>query len=133
MSKPVPEMKEPLRGLDQIVAYLLLYVRTLQRWERNAHLPVHLQLPRKLGSIHALRTELDEWLANRTVPQPRDLERFPTRDPRAYELYLEGRQQFHQFRRKSFEHARELFSRAIGFDAECAIAHAGFADCCSYL
>jgi len=133
MSKPAPEVKEPLRGWKQIGAYLHRDIRTVQRWERDEHLPVHRQLHRKLGSIHASRAELDEWLANRTVPQPRDPERFPTRDPRAYELYLRGRQQFHQFRRKSFEHARELFSRAIGLDAECAIAHAGFADCCSYL
>src|SRR3954468_19570510 len=122
-----------LRGWKQIGAYLHRDVRTVQRWERDEHLPVHRQLHRKLGSIHAIRAELDAWLANRTVPHPRDLQRFPTRDPRAYELYLEGRQQFHQFRRKSFEHARELFSRAIGFDAECAVAHAGLADCCSYL
>jgi len=31
------------------------------------------------------------------------------------------------------EHARELFRRAIACDAECAVAHAGLADCCSYL
>src|SRR3569832_922639 len=124
---------DPLRGWKQIGAYLHRDVRTVQRWERNAALPVHRQLHQKLGSVHALRAELEAWVEKRTVPQPPSQALFPTRDPRAYELYLRGRQQFHQFRRRSFEHARELFRRAIACDAECAIAHAGLADCCSYL
>jgi len=122
-----------LRGWKQIGAYLHRDVRTVQRWERDEHLPVHRQLHRKLGTVHAVRAELDEWLANRTVPGAPGDTQFPTRDPAAYELYLRGRQLFHQFRRKSFEHARELFGRAIALDAECAVAHAGLADCCSYL
>jgi len=52
---------------------------------------------------------------------------------RAYDLYLKGRQLFHQFRRKNFERAREMFARAIEVDPKFAAAHAGFADCCSYL
>jgi len=124
---------DPLRGWKQIGAYLHRDVRTVQRWERNEALPVHRQLHQKLASVHALRAELEAWVAKRTVPQPPSQALFPTRDPRAYELYLRGRQQFHQFRRRSFEHASELFRRAIACDAECAIAHAGLADCCSYL
>jgi adenylate cyclase len=55
------------------------------------------------------------------------------RDARAYELYLRGRQLFQQFRRQSFERAKEMFSRAIALDPQFALAHAGLADCCSYL
>jgi tetratricopeptide (TPR) repeat protein len=123
----------PLRGWKQIAAYLHRDVRTVQRWERNEHLPVHRQLHRKLGTVHAVRTELDEWLANSTLPLANEQAPFRTRDPRAYELYLRGRQLFHQFRRRSFERAREMFTRAIALDPEFASAHSGFADCCSYL
>jgi tetratricopeptide (TPR) repeat protein len=122
-----------LRGWKQIAAHLHRDVRTVQRWERTEHLPVHRQLHLKLGTVHAVRAELDGWLANRTAPRADTQSPFRTRDPRAYELYLKGRQLFHQFRRKSFERAREMFSRAIALDPEYAPAHAGLADCCSYL
>lgn len=138
--RPAPQPPESaakaaaaLRGWKQIAAYLHRDVRTAQRWERTEHLPVHRQLHLKLGTVHAVRAELDDWLANRTAPRPGAPTPFRTRDPRAYELYLKGRQLFHQFRRKSFERAREMFSRAIALDPEYALAHAGLADCCSYL
>jgi adenylate cyclase len=122
-----------LRGWKQIAAYLHRDVRTVQRWERNEHLPVHRQLHLKLGTVRAVPAELDEWLANQTSPPTGMPTSFPTRDPRAYELYLKGRQLFHQFRRKSFERAREMFNRAVALDPEFASAHSGLADCCSYL
>src|SRR4051812_46980290 len=122
-----------LRGWKQIAAYLHRDVRTVQRWERNEDLPVHRHLHLKSGTVQAVRAELDEWLANRTSPRAGAQTAFRTRDPRAYELYLKGRQLFHQFRRKSFERAREMFNRAVALDPEFAIAHAGLADCCSYL
>lgn len=122
-----------LRGWKQIAAYLHRDVRTVQRWERTEQLPVHRQLHLKLGTVHAVRAELDEWLANRTSPRGGAPMPFRTHDPQAYELYLRGRQLFHQFRRQSFERARDLFSRAIALDPKFANAHAGLADCCSYL
>jgi adenylate cyclase len=123
----------PLRGWKQIAAHLHRDVRTVQRWERSERLPVHRQLHLKLSTVHAVRAELDEWLADRTSPREDARTSFHIRDPRAYELYLRGRQLFHQFRRKSFERAREMFSRAIALDPEFAIAYSGLADCCSYL
>ena len=123
MSTNVPiDVAAALRGWKQIAAYLHRDVRTVQRWERNEHLPVHRQLHLKLGTVHAVRGELDEWLADQTSPRAGTQTPFPTRDPRAYELCLKGRQLFHQFRRTSFERAREMFNRAIALDPECAIA-----------
>jgi serine/threonine protein kinase/Tfp pilus assembly protein PilF len=57
-----------------------------------------------------------------------------TRDVRAYEYYLRGRQYF-DFRRKSMEYALEMFRRAIEIDPEYASAYAGIADssCILYL
>ncbi len=51
----------------------------------------------------------------------------------AYELYLQGRQFFHQHRRKAFEVALQTFSRAIEISPRYARAYAGIADCHSFL
>ncbi len=56
-----------------------------------------------------------------------------TDNPQAYDYYLRGRQFFHQFRRKGFDFAREMFARAIVIDPQYARAYAGVADCCSFL
>jgi serine/threonine protein kinase/Flp pilus assembly protein TadD len=56
-----------------------------------------------------------------------------TENAQAYDYYLRGRQFFHQFRRKGFDFARQMFARAIVIDAQYARAYAGVADCCSFL
>ena len=56
-----------------------------------------------------------------------------TENPQAYDYYLRGRQFFHQFRRRGFDFARQMFARAIVIDAQYARAYAGVADCCSFL
>jgi serine/threonine protein kinase/Flp pilus assembly protein TadD len=50
-----------------------------------------------------------------------------TRDIRAYEYYLRGRQ-YVDLRRKSLEYAMDMFRRAVEIDPEFASAHAGIAD-----
>ena len=55
-----------------------------------------------------------------------------TRDIRAYEFYLRGRQYF-ELRRKSLDYALEMFSRAVEIDPEYAPAHSGVADVLSLL
>jgi tetratricopeptide (TPR) repeat protein len=52
---------------------------------------------------------------------------------RSYELYLQGRQFFHQHRRKAFEIALQTFTQAIQIDPGNARAYAGIADCHSFL
>jgi adenylate cyclase len=42
----------------------------------------------------------------------------------AYEYYLRGRQSFHQMRRRSLDHARQMFDKAIGTDPTYALAYA---------
>jgi serine/threonine protein kinase/Flp pilus assembly protein TadD len=59
--------------------------------------------------------------------------RKPTESAQAYDYYLRGRQYFHQFRRKGFDFARQMFARAIVIDPRYARAYAGVADCCSFL
>src|SRR5215468_4077264 len=130
VNAPAPERGERLEGWKQIAAYLKRDVRTVQRWEKTEQFPVRRQMHRKLGSVLAFKDELDRWIDQRCSSQGK---KAGTMSLHAYELYLKGRQLFHQFRRKNFQRAREMFARAIEVDPEFAAAHAGFADCCSYL
>lgn len=60
-------------------------------------------------------------------------DRARTSDVQAYDYYLRGRQFFHEFRRKSFEFAQQMFAAAIQIDPTYARAYAGVADCHSFL
>lgn len=124
------EPGERLDGWKQIAAYLKRDVSTVQRWERTERFPVRRQMHRKLGSVFAFKNELDRWMDQSSSSSS---EKAATSSLQAYELFLRGRQLFHQFRRKNFERAREMFARAIELDPGFAAAHAGFANCCSYL
>ncbi|MGA8230205.1 MAG: protein kinase [Candidatus Acidiferrales bacterium] len=61
------------------------------------------------------------------------ISRRPTESAQAYDYYLRGRQYFYQWRRKSFDFARQMFARAIVIDPGYARAYAGVADCCSII
>ena len=63
----------------------------------------------------------------------RAAEKAPTDNFQAYEYYLRGLQFFHEWRRRSVEHARRMFERAIDVDPNYALAHAGVAMCCAYV
>jgi hypothetical protein len=67
---------------------------------------------RKLGRVVAFKSELDRWMDERCSLQSKKT----ATSLHAYELYLKGRQLVHQFRRKNFERAREMFARAIEVD-----------------
>ncbi len=51
----------------------------------------------------------------------------PPADVRAYEYYLRGRQFFRQSRKRSLEHAQEMYRGAIDIDPDYALAWAGLA------
>src|SRR5438270_287962 len=76
--------------------------------------------------VRALRLVLGE-------DEKRALEKAPTENVQAYEYYLRGRQFQHQMRRSALQYARRMFERAIEIDSNFARAHAGIADCCSFL
>ena len=63
----------------------------------------------------------------------RVLEKPVTADPRAYDLYLQGRGLFHQVRYETLVKARDKFLEAIDVDSSFAIAHSALADVCSFL
>jgi len=59
--------------------------------------------------------------------------RMPTPDIRAYDYYLRGKQFFNQYTRRGVIYALRMFLQAVALDPTYARAHAGIADCCSYL
>ena len=56
-----------LGSWKDIAAYLQRDVSTVQRWEKRESMPVHRHLHGKLGSVYALRSEIDAWWENRSV------------------------------------------------------------------
>src|SRR6185295_13955862 len=58
---------ERLDSWKEISAYLKRDPRTLQRWEKKEGLPVHRHVHESQSSVYAFTSELDVWLASRTV------------------------------------------------------------------
>ena len=93
---------------------------------------------RKLEDVFAIQDEIATNIAHQlqvvlTETEKKAIAKIPTADVRAYDLYLRGRLFFHQFRRKGFAFAREMFAKAIEIDPGYARAYAGIADCSAFL
>lgn len=76
--------------------------------------------------VQALKVELSE-------KEQRAIRKAKTKDAEAYDYYLRGRDFVGQNREKAFGFARQMFSKAIKRDPAYALAHAGMADCYSFL
>ena len=59
----VPE--DRLDSWKEIAAHMRRDVTTVQRWEKREGMPVHRHLHDKMGSVYALRSELDAWTRSR--------------------------------------------------------------------
>jgi TolB-like protein/class 3 adenylate cyclase/Flp pilus assembly protein TadD len=93
---------------------------------------------RQLEDVFAIQDEIAENIvrALRVVlgeDEKRALEKPRAENVKAYEYYLRGRQVQYQMRRSALQYARRMFDRAIEIDPNFARAHAGVADCCSFL
>jgi serine/threonine protein kinase/tetratricopeptide (TPR) repeat protein len=93
---------------------------------------------RQWEDVFAIQDEIAQSIARAlrvmlTDQEKRAIEKVPTADVQAYDYYLRGRQFFHQFRGEAFGFARQMLTRAIETDPNYARAHAGIADCCSFL
>ena len=97
-----------------------------ERYDRELEDVFEIQDEIAQSIVAALRVVLSD-------DEKRAIEQVHTPNVEAYGFYLRGRQYFHQHRRKSHEYARQMFERAIELDPEYALAHAGVADCCSFL
>jgi PAS domain S-box-containing protein len=59
-------MSEILRSWKEIAGYAGASVRTLQRWEREFHLPIRRIATKKGSVVFAFRSDLDTWFRART-------------------------------------------------------------------
>lgn len=67
---PASPADDRLDSWKDIAAYLKRDVTTVQRWEKREAMPVHRHLHDRLGSVSALRSELDAWARSRREPSP---------------------------------------------------------------
>ena len=93
---------------------------------------------RQMEDVFAIQDEIAQSIAAAlkvmlTESEKQAIAKAPTADVKAYDFYLRGRQFFYQFRRRGYDFARQLFTRAIELDPGYARAFAGVADCYSYL
>ncbi len=93
---------------------------------------------REMRDIFAVQDEIARAVVGAlrvalTPPQAARMWRPGTREARAYDCYLRGRKLYEQFAAREVEQAIELFTRAIELDPAYPQAHAGLADCWSYL
>jgi hypothetical protein len=59
------EYSDALQSWKEIAAYLKRTVRSVQRWECNAGLPVRRMRAGDRGAVLAFRSEIDRWLHSR--------------------------------------------------------------------
>lgn len=93
---------------------------------------------RELRDIFGIQQEIAHNVvrALRVTLTPREkgaLAEIPTSQVQAYDYYLKGRSFYYRYGRHDIEFALQLFSRAIELDPGYALAHAGSADCWSYI
>jgi non-specific serine/threonine protein kinase len=93
---------------------------------------------RQMEDVFAIQDEIAQSIAAAlkvvlTESEKKAIAKAPTADVKAYDYYLRGRQFFYQFRRRGYDFARQMFTRAIELDPGYARAYAGVADCYSYL
>ncbi len=93
---------------------------------------------REMKDIFAIQEEIARHIveALRITLSPSQraaLGKVSTVDVQAYEYYLRGRMFFYQYSRRGVGFARQMFTHAIEIDPGYALAHAGLADCCTYL
>ncbi len=93
---------------------------------------------RQMEDVFAIQDEIVQSIAKAlrvmlTEQEKKAIAQAPTTDVKAYDYYLRGRQFFYQFRRRGYDFARQMFSRALEIDPKFGRAYAGVANCYSYL
>jgi TolB-like protein/Flp pilus assembly protein TadD len=93
---------------------------------------------RELRDVFAIQQEIARNIARSLEvtlsPQEKGaLAEIPTSHVQAYDYYLRGRSFYYRYGRHEIEFALQLFSRATELDPGYALAHAGLADCWSYI
>jgi len=92
------------------------------------------QYDRELRDIFAIQSDIAERIAEalrvRLLPDEKSwIERRPTEDSKAHDLYLQGRFHWHRGTEDELKEAIRLFERATAIDPHYALAYVGLADC----
>jgi adenylate cyclase len=95
------------------------------------------QFDREILDVFAVQSEVAQSVAaaltaKLTPSEKKRIERIPTADIAAYDLYLRGRHHWEK-RGKGLMEGLEYFRRALEIDPDYALAHAGVADCYSLI
>ncbi|MBI4875023.1 MAG: tetratricopeptide repeat protein [Acidobacteria bacterium] len=93
---------------------------------------------RELSDVFAVQEEIAHSIVEKlevtlSAEESGALRQAPTRHFEAYDCYLRGRKFYYHYNRRDVEFAIQLFSRAIQLDPAFVLAHAGLADCWSYI
>ncbi len=115
-----------LRITAQLVSVADGYHLWSERYDREAEdvFAIQDEIARKIAA--ALQVVLSD-------DEQRELSRAPTENVEAYEDYLRGRFFLHRLQKASVRQGKQMFEAAIALDPDYALAHAGVADCCSFL
>ncbi len=137
--KSIPEIGEEL-GVNYIIE------GTVQRQENEMRISVQLVrvfnedhiwsdlYDRELKDIFTVQTDIAKRIADElktalTSEEIDNLEKKPTENVEAYNLYLKGRYFWDQRTKDGLKEAEEYFNAAIELDENYALAWAGLADC----
>jgi eukaryotic-like serine/threonine-protein kinase len=87
---------------------------------------------RQLTDIFAIQTDVALQIASAleaelSPDERKRIHRKPTSDVRAYQLYLQGRQNYSRYTGESIQKGIEYFRKAIAVDPDYALAHTGLA------
>src|SRR5256714_2434151 len=115
-----------LRVTAQLINVADGYHLWSERYDRNLEDVFAIQDEIAENIVRALRVVLGE-------DEKRALEKPRAENVKAYEYYLRGRQGQDPMRRFALPYAPRMFDRAIEIDPNFARAHAGVAECCSFL
>jgi len=96
------------------------------------------QFDADLKNIFEIQDEIAKSIAEvealgLSAPEQNAIKTAPTKDVRAYDYYLRGRQFFHRFRGNDMVYARQMFDEAIEIDPDFTLAWAGRADCHAFV
>lgn len=92
---------------------------------------------REMKDVFAIQDEISrkivESLKVKLTPMEQHaIERIPTHDTKAYELYLRGRRYFYRGGARNYRIGEEMFLKASELDPSYALAYAGLADVASF-
>jgi eukaryotic-like serine/threonine-protein kinase len=88
---------------------------------------------RDLKEIFTIQSDIAQQIAaalkaKLTPAEKERIEKKPTKDIRAYEFYVKGREYYLRYKKEDNEQAIELYNKAIELDPDYALAHAGLGD-----